>query len=153
MIRYFEKGLKPSIKAEIYQNATHLDDYKELVAKVVKAKAKAGLQPSFYIQKTDIQVVQGSWLAHINAHKIEIQGTVNCRDNFKASKAFASAFTQDFEPSNKAKKNKKKKHYKNKRDLREPKDSTNAATRVNKAKVDGKKKKDISEITCYNYNK
>ena len=33
MVRYFEEGLKPSIKAEIDQNATHLDDYEELVVK------------------------------------------------------------------------------------------------------------------------
>ena len=49
MVRYFEKGLKPSIKAEMDQDATHLDDYEELVAKAVRAKAKAGLQPSSYI--------------------------------------------------------------------------------------------------------
>ena len=32
MIRYFEKGLKPSIKAEINQDATHLDNYEKLIA-------------------------------------------------------------------------------------------------------------------------
>ena len=54
MVKYFKKGLKPSIKAEIDQDATHLDDYKKLVAKVVRAKAKAGLWPSFYVRETDI---------------------------------------------------------------------------------------------------
>ena len=49
MVKYFEKGLKPSIKVEIDQNASHLDDYKKLVAKAVRAKAKAGLQPSSYV--------------------------------------------------------------------------------------------------------
>ena len=53
MIKYFEEGLKPSIKAEIDQDASHLDDYEELVAKVVRVEAKAGLQPSFYIRETD----------------------------------------------------------------------------------------------------
>ena len=38
------------------QDASHLDDNEELVAKAVRAKAKAGLQPSFYIQKTKQQV-------------------------------------------------------------------------------------------------
>ena len=49
MGRYFEKGLKLSIKAKIDQDATHLNNYEELVAKAVRTKAKAGLQPSFYI--------------------------------------------------------------------------------------------------------
>ena len=43
MVRYFKEGLKPFIKAEIDQNATHLDNYEELIAKAVRAKAKAGL--------------------------------------------------------------------------------------------------------------
>lgn len=43
MVRYLEEGLKPSIKAKIDQDTTHLDDYKELVTKVVKVKAKVCL--------------------------------------------------------------------------------------------------------------
>ena len=53
MVRYFEEGLKPSIKAEIDQNAFYLDNYEELVAKTVRAEAKAGLRPSFYVRETD----------------------------------------------------------------------------------------------------
>ena len=56
MVRYFEKGLKPSIKAKMDQNTSHLDNYEELVAKLVRAEAKAGLQPSSYIQETNQQV-------------------------------------------------------------------------------------------------
>ena len=53
IVRYFEKGLKPSIKAKINQDATYLDNYKELVAKAERAKAKAGLRPSSYIRETN----------------------------------------------------------------------------------------------------
>ena len=70
MVRYFEKGLKPFIKAEIDQDATHLDDYEELVAKAVRAEAKAGLQPSSYVQETNIQVLRGNQPAHITAYKV-----------------------------------------------------------------------------------
>ena len=49
MVKYFEKGLVPSIKAEIDQNNTHLDNDGELVAKAVRTKAKVGLWPSFYV--------------------------------------------------------------------------------------------------------
>ena len=57
MVRYFEEGLKPSIKAEMDQDAIHLDDYEELVAKAVRAEAKAGLRPSLYVQEADLQVL------------------------------------------------------------------------------------------------
>ena len=57
MVRYFEEGLKPSIKAKIDQDTSYLDKYEELVAKAVNAEAKAGLQPSSYVQETDQQVL------------------------------------------------------------------------------------------------
>ena len=49
IISYFEEGPKPTIKAEIDQDAIQLIDYKELIAKVVIAEAKVGLRPNFYI--------------------------------------------------------------------------------------------------------
>ena len=57
MVRYFEEGLKPSIKAEMDQDATYLDNYEELVAKAVGAEAKVSLWPSSYVQKFDFQVL------------------------------------------------------------------------------------------------
>ena len=54
MVSYFEESLKPSIKAEMNQNATHLDNYEELIGKVVRAEAKTGLRPSFHVRKTDL---------------------------------------------------------------------------------------------------
>ena len=70
MVRYFKEGLKPSIKAEMDQDATHLDNYKELVAKAVIAEAKAGLRPSSYVWEADLQVLQRSWPTHTTAHKV-----------------------------------------------------------------------------------
>ena len=57
--------------------------------------------------------------------------------------------TQDFEPSDKARKDKKKKQHKDKRD------SINPATGVNKAEVGDHRKrtKDISDIMYYSCNK
>lgn len=53
IVRIFKEGLKLSIKAEINQDTIQLNDYKELTIKVVKAKAKAGLWPSFHIREID----------------------------------------------------------------------------------------------------
>ena len=152
MVRYFEEGLKPSIKAEMDQDATHLDDYEELVSKAVRAEAKAGLRPSSYVREADLQVLQGSRPTHTTAHKVQTQGAVTCRDKSK-TKAPASAPTNS-KPSDKAKKNKKKKQHRDKRDSRDLRDTP--AFEVNAAEVrDNKKRKrkDPSKVTYYNCNK
>ena len=148
MVKYFEESLKPSIKAEIDQDASHLDDYEELVAKAVRAEAKAGLRPSSYVRETNQQVSQGNRPAYTTAHKVQTQGAMNdhCGDESKA-KASMPTFTQNSEPSDKSRKDKKKKQHKAKRD-------SIPATGVNKAEVgDHRAKKDISESSYYNYNK
>ena len=60
MGRYFEEGLQPSIKAEIDQDNTQLVNYKELIARTVRAEAKAGIQSSFYLQETDLSSLRGN---------------------------------------------------------------------------------------------
>ena len=71
MVHYFEEGLKPSIKAQIDQDAQQLDSFEDLVTKTVKAKVKADLRPSLYVRKTDYYCPQGSRLAHLIAHRIK----------------------------------------------------------------------------------
>ena len=83
---------------------------------------------------------------------------MNCKDNSKVFKVPVFTSTQDFKPSHKAKMNKKKTQYKNKRDSRDSgnsRDSNALVTGVNATEIGGKirKKKDVSEITYYNYNK
>ena len=156
MVRYFEEGLKPSIKTEIDQNATHLDNYKELVAKAVRAEAKASLQPSFYVREPDIQVLQESRSAHTTAHKVQTQGAMNRGDKSRGkgpASTPASAFT-DPALSDKARKDKKKKQHRDKRDSKESRDTP--ASGINAAKVGDKKKRkrrDLREVKCYNCNK
>lgn len=43
IVEFFEEDLKLFVKAEIDQNATLLDNHKELVTKAIKTRAKAGL--------------------------------------------------------------------------------------------------------------
>ena len=155
MVRYFEKGLNPSIKAEIDQDTTHLDNYKELVAKAVRVDARASLQPSFYVQETDLQVVWGSRTAHTSTHKVQTQGAVNRGDDSKIFKVFAS--TQESEPSDEARKDKKKRHHRDKRDFKELKDSSTLASGVNTAEISmggqrRRNQKDLSGVTCFNCN-
>lgn len=68
MVWYFKESLKPSIKTKMDQNAHQLDGFKELLVKAIKAKAKAGLQPSSYVCKTDYHCLQVSQPAHTITH-------------------------------------------------------------------------------------
>ena len=156
IVWYFEEGLKPSIKAEIDQDDSQLIDYKELVSKAVRANAKAGLQSSSYMRETDLNYLRGSWPAYTTTYKVETQGAVNCGDKSWAKNPVSapmSTSTQDSEPSNKARKDKKKKQHEDKKNSKKPRDSSTLATKVNKTEISSKRKKDISEITYYNCNK
>ena len=95
--------------AEIEQDATHLENYEELVAKTVRAEAKAGLRPSSYVRETDIQVLRGNWPSHITAHKVQTQGAVSHEDRGKVPASTPASASTDFESSGKARKDKKKK--------------------------------------------
>ena len=90
MVRYFEEGVKPSIKTEMDQDNSQLIDYEKLVAKMIRVEVKVGLRPSFYMRETDLSCLRGNRLAHIIANKVQTQGAVNCRDDSKASKGSAS---------------------------------------------------------------
>ena len=161
MIRYFEEGLKPSIKAEIDQDASHLDDYEELVAKAVRAEAKAGLRPSSYIRETDHQVPRGNRPAHTTAHKVQTQGAMKDHrgDDSKAkvstsTQEVTTQRTNDAEGSEKARKEKKK----SRRNRRRNQEDSTPATGVNttdtsKRSRDRPKKSDPADVTCYRCNK
>ena len=78
------------------------------------------------MQEIDIQVLWESRFAYPTVHKVQIQEAINHRDDSKASKTPIS--TQEFEPFNKARKNKKKKQYMDKKNSR---NSTMSASKVN----------------------
>ena len=71
MVRYFEEGLKPSIKAEMDQDDSQLIDYEKLVAKAVRAEAKAGLRPSSHVRETNLSCLRGNRPSHTTAHKVQ----------------------------------------------------------------------------------
>ena len=110
---------------------------------MVRTEAKTDLRPSSYMQETDLSCLRGIQPAHTTAHKVQTQRAVKdyCGDDSKASKGFASIYasasTQDSEPSDKAKKDKKKKNWQGKRDSREPKNFTTPVSRVNVTEVNG----------------
>ena len=53
LIRFFRKGLRPLIKAQMEQRGQEHDSWKELVKKTIDAKAKASLQPPLILREMD----------------------------------------------------------------------------------------------------
>lgn len=62
LIRYFQEALKPSIKAEMENQADEYEDWDELVRKTVTAEAKAALRPASYIREMDQHRSRGNRL-------------------------------------------------------------------------------------------
>lgn len=60
LIRYFQKALKPSIKAEMENQVDEYEDWDVLVRKTVAAEAKAALRPASYIREMDQQCPRGN---------------------------------------------------------------------------------------------
>ena len=61
MIQYFRKSLRLLVWVKIEQRGQELNNFEEIVEKVVDAKVKAALRPRFYTCNTDKYCVQGSW--------------------------------------------------------------------------------------------
>ena len=74
MVRYFHKGLKPSVWAKMKQRGQELHSFEELVQKAVDAEAKAALRPCSYIRNTNQYCLQSSHPAHSTTAKIPLQG-------------------------------------------------------------------------------
>lgn len=60
MIKYFTKGFKLLIRAEIKQRGRELDSFKELVKKTIDDEAKAVFNPCFYARDIDQHYLSSS---------------------------------------------------------------------------------------------
>ncbi len=59
LIRYFQEGLRPSIWAQLNHRKQDLDGWEEVVEKAGNTKAKANLQPLFYVRDIDARCPKG----------------------------------------------------------------------------------------------
>ena len=166
LIRFFRKGLRPSIRAQMEQRGRELDSWTEIVEKAVDAEAQASLQPTSYIKEMDQRCLRGN---RPNSTRASTQGNL-IRDprteesRSKPQEPKASAPQHQAEASEKARKEKKKKDRRFGRD-RERREGSTPATGVNTAQTgephQKKKKKyrsdkppcDTSQIKYYNCQK
>ena len=69
MLRYFRKGLKPSILAELQNKDLELESFVQIIKKTIVVKAKANLRPRGTTCNIDQNCLQGSRLAQTTTAK------------------------------------------------------------------------------------
>ena len=166
MLRYFWKGLKPSILAELEHWDLELENLDQMVKKAVDAKAKSALRPRSSTKEIDQNCPRGSRPANFTVGKSQSSAIKNPQTEepkVRGTKS-ASGPPQRFnnnELFDKAQKEKKNKQYQ--KDWERQKGST-PATRVNAVKMSEQKKKnkdlshsdrmtrDVNQDTYWNCN-
>ncbi len=63
LIRYFQEGLRPSIRAQLDHRGRYLDGWEEVVENASDVEAKANLQPPFYVRNIDARCPKGHRLS------------------------------------------------------------------------------------------
>ena len=156
MICYFREGLKPSIKVEIEQQDREAMDFEEMVQRVVKAKAKAGLKSSAMVRDLDICCPRGHRSSNSTASKVQTQETSIKEPRPEESKtkeakqakrkATAPPWTNAAESSEQGKKDRKNKkwRFREKREWSEETPATGVNTKTPKKKL---------KTICFNCNK
>ena len=81
LIRFFCKGLRPSIKAQIEQRGREHDSWEELVEKAIDAEAKASLQPPSILCEMDQRCPRGNRPTHSTLAKSQASSTRDSRDD------------------------------------------------------------------------
>ena len=159
MIRYFREGLKPSIKVEMEQQDRASTSFKEMVQRAVNAEVKAGLRSSTIVRDSDARCPRGHRLSHNTSLKVQTQGSKDLsRPKETKPKDPKSASSRDDaaeSPKKNDRKDKKKRFRGQRRKHTGERKEQTPATNINTTNVSKKKKKrrDISEITCFNCDK
>ena len=154
IIRYFREDLKLFIRAEMEQRGRELDSFEDTVQKAVDAKAKAALRPRSAARETGQHCPRVTRPANSTVAKSLGSPMKDPRiEEPKARTQKATLFPRSKSTgcSEKAQKKKKRKWLK-KRKEKKVKDTT-PASGSNATNAGGKKKKNLSQIMCYNCNK
>ena len=155
MIRYFRKGLKPSIKVEIEQQDRASTSFKKMMQRAVNAEAKADLRSSTMVRDLDARCPRGHRPSHNTSSKVQSQGSNNkdsSRSEEPKPKDLKPAPPRNdaaAEPAKKEDRKDKKKRFRGQRQeyTGEQKEQI-PATGVNEAALKKKLK-----VRCFNYNK
>ena len=128
-------------------------NFKEIVQRAANAEAKAGLRSSTIVRDSDARCPRGHRPSHNTSSEMQTQGS-----SHKNSSRSEESKNKDLKPASPrdnvaepAKKKDKKKRLQ--RRNRERNKQTTATGENTKAPKEKKKRRDLSEITCFNCNK
>ena len=130
-----------------------------MVQRAVNAEAKAGLRSSTMVRDSDARCPRGHRPSHNTSLKVQTQGSKDSsRPKETKPKDPKSAPSRDNaaeSPKKDDRKDKKKRFRGQRREHTGERKEQTPATNVNTTDVSKKKKKksDVSEITCFNYDK
>ncbi len=143
LICYFREGLCPSIRAQLDHWGQNLDAREKVVEKAGDAKAKANLQPPFYVRKINTRCPKSHRLLAKKDKEDTYQEPQNEASKDKDKAKSHSSSTSANQPQTQAPK-------KDKRGCRGGQEG-HPATGVNAIKVVKKDKasKDLSPVECY----
>ncbi len=139
LIRYFQEGLRLSIRAQLDHQGQDLNTWEEVVEKSGNVETKANLQPPFYVRDINIRCPKGH---RLSAKKDKEHTYWEPRNEVSKDKAKSNSSASANQPQTQAPK-------KDKCGRR----GGHPATGVNATEIAKKDKalKDLSYIKCYTY--
>ena len=135
LICYFRDGLRPSIQAQADERGQDLDTWEEAIKKAIDVEAKTACQPQSLIKEMDNCCPWGHWHTKTDELAREPRNTNKNSSRPQKVKTQASQRPENADISKKARKEKKKNNWRNRRDCRAQESST-LATEVN-TKISG----------------
>ena len=81
LIRFFCKGLRPSIKAQMKQRGQEHNSWEELIEKAINAEAKTSLQPPLILCEIDQRCLHGNRVAYSTVAKSQASSNRDPCDN------------------------------------------------------------------------
>ena len=159
MIRYFWEGLKPSIKVKMEQQDQASTSFEGMIQKTVNVEAKAGLRSTIMVQDLYAHCPRGHRSSYNTFIKVQTQGSKDSsRPKEMKLKDLKSTPSRDNAaelPKKDDNKDKKKRFQDQRREYTGEQKEQTPATNINTTNISKKKKKrrDVSEITCFNYDK
>lgn len=147
LAQYFYKAFRPSIKLWIDEEGRELDGWKDLIKKVTRAEAKAGMQPPAN-REMDQRCQRGNRPAYVTAAKVQTQelSMEDARiEEPKPSNNYSQIDTSKKTPEKTQKEKKQQRCHKHKQARKESGSTSDInAPRASQAR------KDLSHITCFN---
>ena len=129
-------------------------DFEEIVQRAVNAEAKEGLKSSTIVRNLDAHCPKSYHPFHNTSFKIQTQGSKNSSRSKKPKpkdpKPAPSRYNVAESAKHQNRKDKKKKLRNRRREQNKQTPATGDNTEASKKK---KKRRDLSKVTCFNYDK